>query len=69
MEKNYNKLKKKCLEFIQQHLRAPPWSLVKQWGKQLDLSLPTIKQISENLSLRHQLGMSSMGAVKSIYLY
>ena len=46
----------KCREYTQQRLRAPPFSLVQQWGKKLKLPLKDIQSISDSLPLRHALG-------------
>ncbi len=65
MKKSQYKLQQKCLKFIQDNLRAPPWRLVKQWGQKLNLPLQEIKQISDGLSLRNQLGKTQECLFKS----
>jgi hypothetical protein len=46
----------KCREYTQQRLRAPPFSLVQQWGKKLKLNAQDIQTVSDSLPLRHALG-------------
>ena len=41
---------------MRDNLRAPPWKLVLQWGRQLHMNTTAIKDVSEKLSLRHALG-------------
>jgi hypothetical protein len=41
---------------MRDNLRAPPWKLVLQWGRQLRMESTAIKDVSEKLSLRHALG-------------
>jgi len=41
---------------MQDNLRAPPWKLVLQWGRQLRLDLTAIKDVSDKLVLRHVFG-------------
>jgi hypothetical protein len=47
---------KKCQTYIRQHLKAPPKSLVNQWGKKMKLTWLEINQINDRLYLRHHLG-------------
>jgi hypothetical protein len=47
---------KKCQTYIRQHLKAPPKSLVTQWGKKMKLTRLEINQINDRLYLRHHLG-------------
>jgi hypothetical protein len=44
---------------MQENLRAPPWKLVLQWGRQLLMNPTDIANVSEKLSLRHALGMQN----------
>ena len=41
---------------MRDNLRAPPWKLVLQWGRQLAMDPTEIKSVSDKLSLRHALG-------------
>jgi hypothetical protein len=41
---------------MRENLRAPPWKLVLQWGRQFRMDRVAIKDVSEKLSLRHALG-------------
>ena len=41
---------------MQENLRAPPWKLVLQWGRQLLMNPTDIMTVSEKLQLRHALG-------------
>jgi hypothetical protein len=47
---------KKCNVYMRDNLRAPPWKLVLQWGRQLAMDPTEIKSVSDKLSLRHALG-------------
>ncbi len=47
---------KKCNEYIRDNLRAPSREIVYRWGKQLKISRPEVKSISDRLWLRHRLG-------------
>lgn len=49
-------LEKRCIEFIRQNLRAPPISLVQQWGRKLKLPPRDIQDINSRIILRGQLG-------------
>ena len=44
---------------MRDNLRAPPWKLVLQWGRQLAMDTSEIKSVSDKLSLRHALGKNS----------
>ena len=44
---------------MKDNLRAPPWKLVLQWGRQLAMDTSEIKKVSDTLSLRHALGKNS----------
>lgn len=41
---------------MQDNLKAPPWKLVMQWGRQFHMDRSTIKSVSDTLKLRHSLG-------------
>ena len=41
---------------MRENLRAPPWKLVLQWGRQLRMYPTDIMNVSEKLQLRHALG-------------
>jgi hypothetical protein len=43
--------------YMRDNLRAPPWKLVLQWGRQLAMATAEIKDVSDKLSLRHALGL------------
>ena len=47
---------KKCKVYMKDNLRAPPWKLVLQWGRQLAMDTSEIKKVSDTLSLRHAIG-------------
>ena len=47
---------KKCKVYMRDNLRAPPWKLVLQWGRQLAMDTSEIKKVSDTLSLRHAIG-------------
>lgn len=47
---------KKCNNFVKDNFRAPPRALVFKWGKKLKLDFKTIKEINDNLLIRHRLG-------------
>ena len=49
-------LEKKCNECIRDNLRVPSREIVYRWGKQLKISRPEVKSISDRLWLRHRLG-------------
>lgn len=50
----YFPLEQKIKEFIKNNLRAPPLSLVQQWGKHL--SAEQIQTVNDRIKLRGQLG-------------
>ena len=45
---------------MRENLRAPPWKLVLQWGRQFRMDRVAIKDVSEKLSLRHALGKKTL---------
>jgi len=66
MNKNVNKLQQKCAQFVEQNLRAPPLSLVHNWGKKLKLSSQQIEKVNKNMLIRHQLGKN---LIKKMYFF
>jgi hypothetical protein len=49
---------------MKDELRAPPWSLVLRWGRQLRLEPTEIADVSQRLVLRHKLGK-----IETLYAY
>jgi hypothetical protein len=63
---------KKCNMYMRDNLRAPPWKLVLQWGRQLAMATAEIKDVSDKLSLRHALGLEippppSSNPIKNVF--
>ena len=55
-DKDKERLKKRCLLYIRENLRAPSMRVVKQWGKRFGMSLEDIQEVNQNLLIRYQLG-------------
>jgi hypothetical protein len=51
-----NILENKCDRYMKDNLRAPPYALVCQWGKQLKMAPVDVEHISDRLKLRFALG-------------
>lgn len=49
-------LEKMISHYINTNIRAPPSSLVHQWGKELNILKNDIENINNKLLIRHQLG-------------
>jgi hypothetical protein len=49
-------LENKCTRYMKDNLRAPPQTLVRQWGKQLKMDPADVERISDRLKLRFALG-------------
>lgn len=57
MDKNKSRLEKRCFQYIRINLRAPSASLVNKWGKKFGMTLDDIKEVNDQLQIRHQLGI------------